>query len=115
MTKARPDYLLAECQGCWKRRPLTYMRPLFSLGLYCWRCRLKIEDLAATANREPKKRYYPGLLPGEPPKEVPKHAPHLVRWWDSKNQEYRWVAKRSKPELKPSGRRKPNIYPYPRD
>ncbi len=101
MAKERPDYLLAECQGCWKRKPVSYMRPLFSRGLYCWKCRERIEGIAASANREPKKRYYPGLLPGEPPKEEAPRATNLVKWWDAKRCEWRWVAKRSKPELKP--------------
>ena len=100
MTKARPDHLLYECQGCWKRKPVTYLKPFRGLGLYCWRCRNKIEAIAETVCDEPKKRYYKDILPGEPPVEQAPRAPRLVKWWDSKSGEWRWVAKRSKPELK---------------
>lgn len=101
MAKERPEYLLAECQGCWKRKPTAYLRPFFNKGLYCWKCRETIEEIAETVNQEPKKRYYSGVLPGEPPKEEAPRAPRLVKWWDAQNREWRWVAKRSKPALKP--------------
>jgi hypothetical protein len=83
-------------------------------GQYCRPCRkaeekrrAMVNALAASVSREPKKQYYHGLLPGEPPKEVQPHAPGLVKWWDAKHGEWRWVAKRSKPRLEPYRKPRP--------
>jgi hypothetical protein len=63
--------------------------------------------MAASANREPAKKPTAGILPGEPPIEQAPHAPGLVKWWDAKHREWRWVAKRSKPRLEPYRKPRP--------
>jgi hypothetical protein len=101
MTASRKDCFIKECLGCHKRQPVSFMRQFHSQGLFCWRCRKSLEHIASTTALEPKKPPTYGILPGEPPKASDPKPKDTVRWWDAKHREWRWVAKRSKPELKP--------------
>ena len=69
-----PDWLLAECSGCWKRHHKAALRSLFGEGRYCPACKAMIEGLARTARQD----IAPMRLRLRPMREGKKGARHRV-------------------------------------
>lgn len=89
------DIYVQNCVQCGKRFPVASMIPILGKR-YCEGCGAELAKLAATQHRELRT----GTIRCKA-EEVPKRPRGTVRRWDAKAREWRWVSKRSKPELKP--------------
>lgn len=81
-----------RCRLCQEEKPLTGSGMVAGIRVcaHCWRFIQAGKDENA---RPPDQR---GAK-----EERTKQPRGTVKWWDAKAREWRWVSKRSKPELKP--------------
>jgi len=89
------DIYLQNCHQCRKRTPVASMVPILGKR-YCEGCGLELARLVKTQGQEPRT----GVIHCQPAK-AEKRPRGVVKWWDEKRREWRWVSKRSKPKLEP--------------
>ena len=81
-----------RCRFCLEEKPLEGSA-MEAGNRYCGRCYRFFQVSKNEDARPPLTRYK-----AEPKTRKPRG---VVKWWDEKNREWRWVSKRSKPKLGP--------------
>lgn len=81
-----------RCRFCLEEKPLKGSG-MESGDRYCARC-MRFFNVSKNPDARPPLAHVANELKVRRPKNV-------VRWWDEKRREWRWVSKRSKPPLKP--------------
>ncbi len=87
------DVYLRCCLGCSLRKPVRYMERIAEKYPYCPECARIIHGIFKSADQEPRKRKGAVIDEAAKPKNV-------IKWWDAKAREWRWVSKKSKPKLR---------------
>lgn len=81
-----------RCRFCLEEKPLKGSAMLEG-NRYCVRC-LRFFGVSKNENARP-------LMAMQKPEPVERRARGTVKWWDAKRGEWRWVSRKSKPQLKP--------------
>ncbi len=89
------DIYVQNCTHCGKRVPVASMVPILGMRR-CEECGLELARLIRTQSRELRTGTLRCL-----PEQAEKRPRGMVRWWDSKAGEWRWVSRKSKPVLRP--------------
>ncbi len=90
------DIYVQNCHQCNKRASVASMVPIRGKR-YCEACATRLAELARLAETQCTELRM-GTIRCKPA-EAGKRPRGMVKWWDEKAQEWRWVSKRSKPEL----------------